>query len=459
MTIFDYIELHAKERPKATVFHYDNKSITYKDLYNILAENQQTGHRYRNKVVLLKNKTVFEFVLTFLFLLSENCMVIPIADEVNKLEVQELLTNIDYVLINKSLLFHTDFSDSSNQDYKLSKPNGTKAGIYHATSGTTGMSKLCIRSLDNLTKEGLAYKDCLQLMPSDKIISLSPLHHSYAMGVALMGTLVSGASLYLVDKVSPRKAIRNIFEYKITILILVPAIAKIMCEVKRREKHPFLNVRIALAGAGVVSPELYYQFYSEFGSYLMSNYGSTETGGLLTRLEDDNFPGLGKPMKGVQIKICTNGALDNYGELYVKSEAMFRGYVHYDSEVFDSEGFYAMGDYVSKDEYGNLYYKGRKKNIINIGGKKICPEEVETVICNFPGVKECIVLESQRKNQNSISVAFVIAEHNDSKGLYRHCVKYLTNYKVPSVFRFIEEFPRNEMGKIKYNDLKAMLNT
>lgn len=453
MTIFDYIEKYAKEREHSVAIKYGSRCLSYRELYYYLANLQQLDHRFYNSIVLLKSDTTINFLLAFLYLLSENCKVIPVSNGIKESELEDILSGISYMNYDCSIIP----SKLLQKRAKLKKPSGEKAGIYHATSGSTGKSKLCIRTLDNLTAEGLAYKECLKITYSDKIASLCPLYHSYAMGAALMGALVSGATLYVMEGISLRKSIRTIIKENISVVIIVPAIAKLMCEVNQKEKQALSSVRIILSGAGVIDYELFDDFYKKFGVYLQNNYGSTETGGLLTRLSADTFPSLGKPMQGVKIKICKDNTFDDYGELYVKSNGMFQGYVNQEKSVFDSEGFYATGDYVSKDLAGNLFYKGRKNRIINIGGKKINPEEVEKVICKFPGVMECAVIAGHRRNNNTISVAFVVIRYDDLEGLYSHCTKYLSKYKIPSAFYSIKKLPRNKMGKVKIDELKKML--
>lgn len=456
MTIFDYLERFAKERAHTVVFSDGEKYITYKDLYYIIANMQKMVSGFQNRTVLLRNTMLLEFVLAFLYLLSENCIVIPISNETTNSELDTMLSDVDYIDFDYGIMSEfLSISGYKNID-TVRIPDGEKAKIYHATSGSTGEAKLCIRTLENLTREGIAYKECLKIGINDKLISLCPLHHSYALGAALISTLVSGATLYLIQATSFRKIIRFIDQESITIVVLVPAIAKLMCQVKLKEKKTLHNVRVALAGAGIIDPELFNEFYETFGVYLQSNYGSTETGGILTRVSRATYPSLGQAMNGVKIKICFDDVCSKYGELYVKAEGMFQGYVNQNEEIFDSEGYFAMGDYVSKGIDGNIYYKGRKKNIINIGGKKINPLEVEEVIRKYAGVKECVVIEGRRKNNNVILIAIIVAEHKDSKGIYYHCINHLSSYKVPSFFHFLNKIPRNEVGKIKIESLKEM---
>ena len=335
--------------------------------------------------------------------------------------------------------------------------NEKSSGILHMTSGSTGKAKFCIRTIDNLTSEGLAFRTKLETSSIDKVLGVPPLYHSYALGAALMTALVSGSCLYTLDKFVPREVLRIVEEDRITILILVPIMAKLLCSTYTSSKSNLCSLRIALVGAGAITVDIYNSFLSKFGISLQCNYGSTETGGIVTRLKPEPRMSIGKPMEGVQIKIiCENGTYvseNMEGELWVKCSSMLSGYYGIQSKCIDDDGYFPMGDIVVMDERGYLYLKGRKKNIINVGGKKVNPYEVEEVLRKIPGMKECVVIGFKKANGEEAVKAIVVSEMLTEYTIRKYCISVLSDFKVPSIIEFQNRLPRNELGKIRRKDL------
>lgn len=297
-------------------------------------------------------------------------------------------------------------------------------------------------------------------MSGERILSAAPLYHSYALGAALIAALVSGGCLYTVDRFVPRKILELIQQYKINIAVMVPMMARAICNTFSAEQYDLSSIRVALVGAGQITEELYVQFKQRFGITLSSNYGSTETGGIVSRLEPLPFTSIGKPMCGVEIKIygdCGEPvSAGQEGELWVRCGGMFKGYLGENSAIFDSEGFFPMGDIVLQDKDGYLYIKGRKKLLVNIGGKKVNPYEVEEVLRGYPGVKECAVVGAKRANMEEYIKAVIVGEGIEEIALRNYCAQILSRHKIPSIIIFRDSIPKNRLGKINREEL-AML--
>lgn len=457
MTIFEYLAKHAKENPDKISLISPKYKLTYEELYKTIAYNQSHLNFDSNKSVILKMVNQTDYTLNLLVLLSMGLWVVPIPPASSESELAKIKSVVgDSIIIddeNNPITINYDTTET------LKQIDGDKAGIYHMTSGSTGEPKFCVRSINNLTVEGESYRETLNLSASDKILNLPPLYHSYALGAACIAGIVSGSAIYAMDKFIPRKAMDLIHNEKPTIMILVPFMVKMMATTYISQQKDFSSLRIALAGSGKINKETYQLFVERFKLPLMCNYGSTETGGLITRLLPEPFDAIGKPMAGVECKLVDEeGKLVKQGaegEVWIKTAAMLKEYLNNNSLYLDDDGFYNMNDIGVQDEEGNYYIKRRKKSIINIAGKKVNPLEVEEVLLEYPGVKDCIVLGFTRDNGNEAVKAVVAVSKEVTEGdLRKYCHLKLSQIKVPSKFELCSSIPRNELGKVKYDLVK-----
>lgn len=454
MTIFDYIKQFSIQSPKHIALMDEVFNITYGELGEIIIKGKkyylEQGFKPGMRVCIQMENSV-EWVIAFLCMLSIGCWVITIPPEIDQINLQEImkLTGAKHIITNFSL------SNIKKRQLKLydveEMPSGNGAGIFQLSSGSTDIPKICRRSLNNLTSEGISYRNTFDINPEDRILSLPPVYHSYSLGAGCMASLVSGASLYLPRRFVYRNALRVICEKDITIMLLVPIMARSLANMYLTEQTRPRSLRVALVGAGPITKDVNSRFVDKFGINLSSNYGSTETGGVISRLTPEPIDSIGKPMYGVELKVkdehLKSCGFNHEGELWVRLNGMFSGYLDVESEL-DEDGFYATGDIVVQDPEGYIFIKGRKKNIINIGGKKVNPAKVEAVLSQYAGVKECAVVSYKKIDQEEGVRAILVGDGLNERDLRTYCKPLLNQYEIPSVFEFWKSLPRNELGKI-----------
>jgi long-chain acyl-CoA synthetase len=188
-------------------------------------------------------------------------------------------------------------------------------------------------------------------------------------------------------------------------------------------------------------------------------YGSTETGPITANMSDDpvsTFESVGAPVEGVKVEIFDDeGApvpVGEIGEVTVSSPASSSGYAEADQASLEAfrDGRYFTGDLGRLDEDGLLYLEGRKKLLIEVGGYKVDPIEVEDVIVAHPSVSEAIVVgvPGEAEGEETVKAVVVPGEDCEEGELISFCRERLANYKVPRTVEFRDEIPKSPLGKV-----------
>lgn len=449
MGLFEILKEYARLTPNNVAFVDDTRSVTYRNLWQII----QTGRchlieeGFQNQVVVYKIQSQLKFAIDLLCLMAAGCWVIPISPDVSEKEYEKLMTVHRIFLIIDSFFLQENYL---NKPYVPFDQDEDSCGIYHLTSGSTGEPKLCVRNLCALRREGVVYQHIFS-SKTFKIVSLCPIYHSFALGAAYMATLVSGSSLYLFDKFIPRKAVDIIGKWQANIVIAVPVMIKTIVAVSLPKNYTFSGLSIVLVGAGCVSAEINSAFKKRFGVFISANYGSTETGGLISRLTEAPSESIGKEMEGTELKLVRQdgreATIGEEGEAYVKCQYMMSAYLGDGTKVFDKDGFFPMGDIMTKDSDGFYYVKGRIKNLINVGGKKVNPKEIEDMLLQYPGIRDCIVCKAMRSNSQEIVKAVIVGEGINETSIRMYLREELADYKIPSIIEFVDSIKRNTLGK------------
>jgi long-chain acyl-CoA synthetase len=434
----------------------ENKSFTNQELYeHILKCRTALWARsyYRNDIIILKMKSCTDWIIQFLSLISIGCIVVPVSPKMTESELNKLTVKLDdkyerYYLLDEIV----DYSRVEVTNKLDDLPENAFTAILHMTSGSTGVPKLCVRSHMNLYTEGVSYVHTLDLISDDIIVTPLPIYHSYTLGYACMGSIVAGATMILMDSYTPRKLLKCVEKQAATIALVVPSIIKELENLYLDREYDTSSLQCFMSGAGALNEESVNRVRDKYHVDVYSNYGSTETGALATGMSNRLPNSVGVPMHGVEIEIKdANGHILGSGEkgyVCIKSDASMSGYYADLTQVYDENGFFCMGDIGYLDEDNNLFIVGRTKLLINIGGKKVNPVEVEEVIFTIDGVKEVFVHAGNRSNGTEVIVAELIASKEVTKELVKsYCKIYLSDYKIPDSILFQESIKKNEMGK------------
>jgi long-chain acyl-CoA synthetase len=344
---------------------------------------------------------------------------------------------------------------------KLTKRSAEEPLVYMFSSGSTGRPKRVARTHGQLRGEA-EYYDWMGITPEDKIFCTIPLFHTYGMGCCMVAAIRTGATLVLLEDPNPfllrrQRAMELLETEGVTIYPGVPFNFRLMAEAP--QTADLSSIRLAFSAGTALPRPFFDEFLEKFGVPVRQLYGCTEAGTLTANLDEDpvaTFESVGAPVEGVEVLIeDEEGQLvppDTVGEIAVRSPGLTSGYA--DMEELNKQafrdGFFLSGDLGKLDEHGRLTITGRKKLLIEVGGYKIDPIEVEDVVVAHPKVSEAVVVGVATKvpGEEQIKAVVVPTDEMDEKDLIGFCQQRLANFKVPQVVEFREEIPKSPLGKI-----------
>ncbi len=333
--------------------------------------------------------------------------------------------------------------------------------VYQYSSGSTGRPKLVPRTHGQCAAEAELYA-CIGLAPEDKVLCTIPLFHTYGMGACLFGGPVSGATVVILEDPHPfllrrHRALELIESEGVTVFPGVPFNFRLMAEAPAGADLSSLRLCFS---AGTALPRSSFEAFGErFGVLVRQLYGSTETGIISANMSEDpvaTFESVGATLGEARVEIVDDEGerlpLGEVGEVIVKSPAATNGYAEMDEPNRQAfrDGWYFTGDLGSLDEDGLLYLTGRKKLLIEIGGYKVDPIEVQDVLEEHPSIEEAIVVGAPGKAEGEelVKAVAVPSGNCEEREMIAFCRERLANFKVPQVVEFRDEIPKSPLGKV-----------
>lgn len=327
------------------------------------------------------------------------------------------------------------------------------------TSGTTGRPKAVLHTHD-------AYLELLDRVlgplagnrraDHEPMPNLIPVSMALNAGIynALFG-LRAGAALVVMDRFEPHEFATAVRTHAIRSTVLPPAAMVMLCDSDVDDLAPLRYVRSITAP---LSPFQARRFTDRFGVAVLNGYGQAEIGEVIgwtaamSRERPDKVGSIGLPHPGVEIRLDTPDA-NGVGELLVRPPQRAAGYAdgHDFGDRVTDDGFVRTGDLARIDDDGWVWIEGRTGDLINRGGNKIFPDEVEEVLAAVPGVREAGVVGVPDDRLGQVPVAFVVTDDGvtvDDATLEAACRAALVAYKVPVRFERIDTLPRSDIGKL-----------
>lgn len=365
--------------------------------------------------------------------------------------VADRLAGIDARVLDLDGLVASEDTSPDVQD------RGERAWLLLQSSGTTGGPKIVRRSGPSLDAVAQNVARAVGLRSEDRVVAAVPLSHSYGIENGMLAPIVAGAcALHHVAQddqpgrgFDPELAVTS----GATVLPGVPA----MFEMIDRMQAGRGKLRLAYSAGAALPPELAHRLEQRDGLRLGQLYGSTEIGSVTYGPTPDS---VGRPMGGVDVRILDADAPDPSqplapgltGHVAVKAPSMFDGYLGPRALTDDSlvDGYFRTGDLGRLDDRGALHITGRLKLLIDVGGVKVNPLEVETVLAAHPQVNECVVVPDPVSPTINRVKAVLTATSNDidPSELRAFLRPRLAAHKIPRTFEVRAELPKSPTGKV-----------
>lgn len=480
MTIEQCIWNNATLTPDKVAITSGKNSATYKQLCErILAAKkklEQEGLQKNDRIVLAAGKQI-EFAYIYFGAHLAGYEIIPIdsATEPTRLEYivkttnAKLLIGFDQSELQISKLSLKDFKDLEGESFSTPsfRTDNEVADILF-TTGTTGEPKGVPLTYENEMAAASNINTFIKNTKEDVELLALPISHSFGLG-RLRCCLVNGQTIILLGNfANVKKLFRIMSEQHVTGFTMVPA--------SWRYLQKFTGDKL-----GEFADQLH---YIEMGSAYFSaeekknladllphtrvcmHYGLTEASrSAFMEFHDDgeHLGSVGKPSPNTDIKIFDEQGTElkpnEEGEICVKGAHVTHGYLNHPIEASFFGDYFRTGDWGYKTPEGYIYLKSRKKDLINVGGKKLSPVETETELLKIPGVEDCACIGIPDKNGvlGEVVKAFIVkAEGSDlsEDNVKNQLSGKLEGYKIPAEVEWIDKIPRTQNGKIQRALLK-----
>ncbi|WP_457580956.1 malonate--CoA ligase [Ensifer canadensis] len=342
-------------------------------------------------------------------------------------------------------------------------PDDLAAILY--TSGTTGRSKGAMLTHDNLLSNALALQQTWQVTAADRLIHALPIFHTHGLFVATNVTLISGASMFLLAKFDPDEILSLM--PKSTLMMGVPTFYVRLLQQDGLTRDAVAGIRLFISGSAPLLAETHAAFRQRTGQAILERYGMTETNMNTSNPYDGERRAgtVGLPLPGVSVRVTdpADGQTLGPGQtgmIEIKGPNVFKGYWRMPEKTaaeFTADGYFISGDLGKIDDDGYVHIVGRSKDLVISGGYNIYPKEVESEIDLLDGVVESAVIGVPHPDFGEGVTALVVSRPGATLtegDVLRALQDRLAKYKQPKRVIFVEDLPRNTMGKVQKNLLR-----
>ncbi len=326
------------------------------------------------------------------------------------------------------------------------------------TSGTTGRPKGVMATHRNVWHNATHFGK-VHFQPTDTIMVATPIFHCWGLVNGTFGMLSKGGTVITVERFYPDRALSDIERLKPTIFQGVPPMFNLLLRQPELDKREISSVVFCLSAATKMPENLIHQVEQRLNWRYAEAWGLTEVScvGTTAPYKDTRIGSCGKGMDDGEIKVVDEqGAIlpvGQQGELCIRGTCVTKGYLNKPEatkEAFDAEGWFHSGDVAYMDTAGYAYIVDRKKDMINVGGEKVFPSEVEDMMLSHAKIKDLVIVGIPDDLKGEAPKAFIVLREGQTateEEIRAYCKEKMAPYKVPVAVEFIEEVPRAASGK------------
>ncbi len=359
------------------------------------------------------------------------------------------------------------FQEATRTPGTIAEPHrdpATTVALYQYTGGTTGVPKAAMLSHRNLVANVLQLDAWDTVKRGDLEVALAaiPCFHIYGLTVALLLPLHMGGAVVLETKPEIREILKLIDRYQPTQFPGVPALYQAFVMQPDIARHRIRSIRFCLSGSAPLPLEVARQFEALTGGKIIEGYGLSETSPATHANPVDGerrVGSIGLPLPDTEQRVVDleTGTrvlgTDEVGELSVKGPQVMLGYFAQpgETDAVLCDGWFRTGDIARIDADGYAYIVDRKKDMIDVGGFKVYPREVEEVLYQHPAVREAAVVGIPDPGHGEIVKAFVVRKPGANVGaeeLIAFVRQQIAHYKAPRAVEFRDALPRSGVQKV-----------
>jgi len=341
------------------------------------------------------------------------------------------------------------------------------------TSGTTGLPKGVMLTHRNLLFVAAVSAKIRSLTPDDRLYGVLPMSHAVGLSVVLLGSLLSGATLYLAPRFDPVAALATLEKEHLTVVLGAPSMFSLLADyakLKGLTSLKFPGLRIISSSGAPLQPALKAQVETLFGMVLHNGYGVTECSPNISQAvvgERRTDTSVGRILPGVEVQLVGSDQKPvpegEVGELWVRGPNVMKGYYHAPEETaaaINSEGWFNTRD-LARLENGYLFIVGRTKELIIRFGENVYPAEIEAVLNSHPAVVRSAVIgrtvEGTQGGEEVVAyVQLAPSSPTSESDVAQYAAQHLAPYKRPSQILLVPAMPLTPTGKIIKGELPKL---
>jgi long-chain acyl-CoA synthetase len=350
-------------------------------------------------------------------------------------------------------------------DTHQTMPDDTAVILY--TSGTTGRPKGAELSHFNMFFNAyIGSEKVLHTGPDEVGLAVLPLFHSFGQSCVMNALIYAGATITLLPRFEPQKALEVMARDKVSFFAGVPTMYFYLLNFPGADGYDLSALRRCVSGGSAMPVEVMHAFNKKYNVTILEGYGLSETSPVASfnQLERDPKPGsIGVPIWGVEMRCVDSEGrtvpVGELGEIVIRGHNVMKGYYKRADATAEAikDGWFFTGDVAYQDEDGYFFIKDRVKDMIIRGGFNVYPREIEEVLYGLPAIAEAAVIGTEDPalgEEIKAVVAFKPGQSADAQEIIDYCKERLAAYKYPRSVEIRDTLPKTATGKILKRELK-----
>lgn len=448
------------DRAKPCFILADGSEVSYATLEtqvsrvagHLIASGVQPGDR-----IVLKDEKSTAFVAIYLATLKAGAVFVPLNAAYTQSEVDYFIDNAEPKLtITDARSFVEQAATASHTlDHAIPRNAGDLASLIY-TSGTTGRSKGAMLTHGNLAANAGALHAIWAFTPNDVLLHALPIFHVHGLFVAMHCAFLSGCPMIWLPKFVDADVLAGL--KRATVMMGVPTFYTRLLANPAFTREAASNIRVFISGSAPLLPTTFAEFEQRTGQRILERYGMSEAVIITSNpLDGDRIAGsVGYPLPGVDLRIARKEeGNEETGVIEIRGPSVFGGYWRMPDKNREEfrDGYFITGDVGRRDPDGRVYISGRAKDLIISGGYNVYPKEIELILDELPGVVESAVIGLPHPDFGEAVCAVVIGK-GEEPAMIAACREKLAAFKTPKRILFVDDLPRNAMGKVQKNLLR-----